>query len=271
VVGAVVVLTVAAIGYEQYIPIHHVERARLSRLVVDRPPSGFQVKPTSSAEVSAASNPFATVKAAAKRSPNSTGSYSIDWATTGSSTDGASVLVSLLPSGSDAAAVQAEAVKAYLAAGSFKSNNLSFEGSFSVPSPSDADTAAFTSTSSKSQKSEQKVAVVVFREDRVVLVEFAQENTVAKAEAGATSLAGAEFEHLRQLGSGFSLVVTNWPLEASLIYAAVVVAIVAAMFSAAPVVNRNRRRRRLAQEAAARRQIRGRGRKIAKNQAARRR
>jgi hypothetical protein len=268
VVGAVVVLTVAAIGYEQYIPIHHLQRARLSRLVVDRPPGGFAVKPTSSAEVSATSNPFATVKAAAKRSPNSTGSYSIDWAVTGSSTEGASALVSLLPSGSDAAAVQAEAIKAYLGASSFKSNNLSFEGSFSVPTPSDAGTAAFTSTSSKS---EQKVAVVVFREDRVVFVEFVQETTVAKAEAAATSLAGAEYEHLRQLGSGFSLVVTSWPLEASLIYGAVAVAIVVAMLSVAPAVSMTRRRRRLAQEEAARREFRGRGRKIARHQAARRR
>jgi len=268
VIGSVIVVIVAFIGYQRYIPIHHVERGRLSRLIVARPPSGLNPKPTNAAEVDASSSPFAAVQAAAKRSPNSTGSYSVQWTETGSSTSGASVLASLLPSDSDAVTVQAEAAKAYLAAGSFKSDGYGLAGTFAVPSVKGEAAALYRSTSTKTVG---HLATVVFRFDRVVIVEFVPETSAATAQATATSLAEAEYAYLRQLGSGFSLTATTRPLEASLIYAAVAVAIIAAMFSVPPVVTRGRRRRRLAGEEAARREVLGRGRKIAKHHAARRR
>jgi hypothetical protein len=264
-----IVLIVAAVGYVVLIPIHHVERARLSRLVVTRPVSGFKVKPTSSSQLAAASSPFAEVKTAAKKSPNSTGSYSIQWAATSSSSAGASLLASLLPSGSDANAVQAEAAKSYLAAASFKSESFTSEARLSVPSVAGAEAATFAPTSSKVHEG---LGVVEFRVDHIVVVVIvAQQSTPAAAGASAVSLANAEYEHLRQLGSGFSLTVTTWPLVASLIYGGVTLAIVAGLLLAPATVGRGRRRRVLAREEAARRELRGRGRKIAKHQAARRR
>ena len=268
VVGAVVVLGVAAVGYEKYIPIHHVDRALLSRLVVARPPTGLVVKPIDAAEVPASSNPFTAFKSAAKRSPNSTGSYSVDWSATGSSSDGASLLVSLFPSEADAVAAEAQAMKTYLTSGGFKSNGYVLAGRFSVPSLPGSGAAAFKSTAAKS---DSHLAAVTFRLDRVVVIESVQESSAAPAQAVATSLAQTESAHLRQLGSGFSLKFTTRPLAASLIYGAVAIGIGIVIVSTPPLVSRNRRRRLRAQEAAAQRELRSRGRKIARHQAARRR
>ena len=74
------------------------DQARLSRLVVTTPPAGFGAKPTGSAAVPTSSNPFSTFKTMAKRAPNRTGAYDIEWRGTGSSSANlASVLVAWLP------------------------------------------------------------------------------------------------------------------------------------------------------------------------------
>jgi hypothetical protein len=265
-VGVVVILAVAAIGYERYIPIHHVQRARLARLVVASPGAGFTAKPAATNEVPASSSPFAALKTAATRSPNSTGAYSVEW--TGASSSIASVLVSMLPSRSSAAAVAAQATTAYLGAASFKSNNYVLAGRLAVPEVTGAQGATYRPTSAKATT---RLAVAVFQVDRYVVVEFAQRSNAAAADSTVTGLAQAEAQHLRQVGSGFSLVVTTWPTAASLIYGGVTLAIAVLTLIVPVGVTRGRRRRRLAREAMARRALQGRGRKIAKHQAARRR
>jgi hypothetical protein len=267
-VGAVVVLAVAAIGYDRFIPIHHVQRPRLAHLVVTNPGPPFAAKPASSNEVPASSNPFAAYKTAAKRAPNSTGAYSVGWTGSASSSDVASVVVSLLPSKSDATSVEAQAPTTYLGATSFKSNSYALVGPLAVPAVTGAQGATFRPTSAKGTP---RLVVVVFQMGRYVVVDFVQRTGATAAQASATSLAQAEAQHLRQVGSGFSLVVTTWPTDASLIYGGVAVAI-ALITVVVPVgVSRGRRRRRLAREAVARRAVQGRGRKIAKHQAVRRR
>jgi hypothetical protein len=265
-VGAVIVLVVAFIGYERYIPIHHVERGRLSRLVVTAPPAGFKAKPTA-AEVPASSSPFAALKTAATHSPNNTGSYSLQWTGSATSTDVASLLASWLPDAAAAATVQGQAGTTYLATASFKTDSYSLLSHFSVPQVAGAQGATF----GPAKGATPRLAVVVFRQGRIVVVDYAQQATAAKAVAAATSLAQVESTHLKQVGSGFTLKVTIWPLTASLIYAGVAVAL-AALVVVVPIgVSRGRRHRRLAREAAARRALQGRGRKIAKHQAARHR
>jgi hypothetical protein len=268
--GAVAILVIAAIAYVEFIPVHHVEQSRLSQLVVTKPPAGFSAKPTSSATVPASSSPFAALKTAAKRSPNQTGAYVIQWPGTGtqsSSSDVASVVLSWLPSTSDAATVQKQAVSAYLAAGSFKTDDsYSLESRFAVAGVPGAAGVIFGPAPSTGHLG---LAVAVLGEGRFVSVDFAQLSSPAPAQAAATSLAQAEYAHLRQVGPGFTLGVTHYPLEASLILIGVAVTLAALLVLVPLGVSRGRRHRRLAREAASRRAVQGRGRKIAKHHAAR--
>ncbi len=266
--GAVAILVIAAIVYEEFVPVHHVEQSRLSQLVVTKPPAGFSAKPNSSAPIAASSSPFKALQAAAKRSPHQTGAYVIQWpGTKSSSSDVASIVVSWLPSGSDAGAVQKQAISSYLQSGSFKADDsYSLKQRFAVAGVPGAGAAIFGPAPSKAQLG---LAVVVFPEGRYVAVDFAQLSSPAAAQAAATSLARAEYAHLRQLGSGFSLGVTHYPLEASLILAGVALVLAALVVLVPLGISRGRRRRRLAREAASRRALQGRGRKIARHQAAR--
>jgi hypothetical protein len=265
--GALAVLVIAAIAYEEFIPIHHVEQSRLSRLVVIKPPAGFSAKPTSSAVVPASSSPFKALQTAAKQSPNHTGAYVIQWpGTKSSSTEVASVVVSWLPSDSDAAAVQKQAASSYLQSGSFKTNSYSLKQRFSVAGIPGAAGGVFGPAPSKGQLG---LAVVVFPEGRYVAVDFAQLSSPAAAQGAATSLAQAEYAHLHQVGTGFTLGVTHYPLEASLVLVGVAVTLATLVVLVPFGIIRGRQRRRLAREAASRRAVQGRGRKIAKHQAAR--
>jgi hypothetical protein len=265
--AAVIVVVVAAIGYVMFVPVHHVERTRLSRLVVAHPPAGYNAKAGNSGQVAATSSPFAEVKAAAKRSPDSTGSYSIEWTATKSTTNGASLLVSMLPSQSDAAVVLKQARQGYLDAGSFKTEKYAFAGPFAVPAVQGASGSLYVVSS----KTDDRLAVVAFPEGRFVVVLFVQQTGAAKAEADATSLAEAQLGHLQQVGQDFSLRVTTYPTVTTIVYWVVTGLIVVAILAVPPGIRRRRRHRLRAREEAARREFRGRGKKIARHHAARRR
>jgi hypothetical protein len=265
-VAAVVVLVLAGIGYKLFIPVHHVERGRLAGLVVSHPPAGFTAKPASSSQVTAASNPFAEVKAAAKRSPNATGSYSVEWTATGSSSNGASILVSMLPTESDAVTVLRQAAQGYLKSTSFKSESYPFAGNFNVSGLPGAGAALYKVDPTKG---DQRLAVVAFRQSRFVAVEFVQQDSPAAAQAAAGTLARDERSHLQQVESGFSLVDTTYPTAASVILGVVAVLLAAGLVVVPPAMRRGRRIQDERRAASARRQVRGRGHKIARHQAAR--
>lgn len=269
-VGAALVLIVGAAVYQWVIPVHHVEQSRLSRLVVSKPPAGFNVKPSSSSVIPASGTPFSAFKTAASRAPNRSGAYDIGWpGTTSSSINEASALVMWLPTTSDAAAVQKQAVATDLAASSYKSaGGYSLERRFDVGGVPGAQAAVYGPASSKSTQG-QGVAVVVFPEGRYVVTDYVQMTSATQAQAEASSLTEAEDLHLRQAGPGFTLSVTHWPLEASLVFAGVTVALAALVVLVPLGVIRARRRRQSARQAAARRAVQGRGRKIARHQAAR--
>jgi hypothetical protein len=266
-VGAAVVLIAGGLVYQWAIPIHHVESSRLSRLVVTKPPAGFSAKPTSSAVVPTASVPFSAFKTAAKRSPHHSGAYDIQWPGQASSpTDAASVQVAWLPSRSEAAAVEKQAVTTDLGPGTFKADSYTLERRFMVAGVPGAEGALFGPTPSKGK---QGVAVVVFPEGRYAVIDLVALASAPQARTEVTSLAEAENAHLQQVGPDFTLSVTHWPLEASLIFAVVTVALAALVVLVPVGVIRARRRQRSAREAAKKRAVQGRGRKIARHQAAR--
>jgi Flp pilus assembly protein TadB len=177
--------------------------------------------------------------------------------------------------------VEKQAVSTDLAATSYQSaDGYSLERRFTIAAVPGAQAAVYGPQASKSNqsggsshtsKSDQGegVAVVVFPEGRYVVTDFVQMTSATKAQAEATSLTKAEETHLHQIGSGFTLSVTHLPLEASLIFAGVTVGVAALVVLVPLGVSRARRRQRLAREAASRRAVQGRGRKIARHQAAR--
>jgi hypothetical protein len=176
-------------------------------------------------------------------------------------------VVSWLPSASDAAAVQKQAVSTELAAGSFKGlDNYSLERRFAIAGLPGGQAALFGPASSKASGG---VAAAVVPEGRYVVFDFVQMTTIAKAQVALTALANAEDLQLRRVGQGFSLSETHWPLEASLVFVAGTVALAALVVLVPLGVRRGRQRQRSAREAASRRAVKGRGHKIAGRQAAR--
>lgn len=264
--GALLVLVLAAVGYELYIPVHHVERGRLSRLAVTAAPAGFKAKPTASSEVSAADNPFAAFKTAAGHSPNATGAYSVQWSDAASTNDTAQLLVSWLPSAADATAVVKQATTTYLSPTSFKTDSYTLLSRLTVPAVPGAAGATFGPAPSKGT---ERLSVAAFQDGRFVVVGYVQQSGAAKSGSSAVALAQAESARLKAVGTGFTLRVTSWPVVASLIYAGVAVAIAALVIVVPFGLARSRRHRQLARQAMARRAVRGHGHKIAKHQAAR--
>ena len=92
---ALVVLVVAAVGYQLVVPTVHVERGRLARLVPSKPGlAAFDKAKPQAAEQDDTKTRLAAMTAAAKRSPNQTGIYSIQWVPT--QTTGVGIVAFLL-------------------------------------------------------------------------------------------------------------------------------------------------------------------------------
>ncbi len=263
----VVLLAVAAVGYYRYIAMREVDRGRLAALVVTEPPSGFTNKPADSAQVPASSSSFPTVKAAAKRSANSVGSYAVQWTSPASSSDSASLLVSLLASASQAALVQSEAASQYLGPQSLKSEDYVFVGRVAMPSVSGAQAAVF-----KSSSSGPPVVTVLYRVGRAQVVEFVGlGGAQSKAASTAATLASAESAHLDGVLPGFSLSKTSWPPLATLVYWSAASTIILVGIAIPIIVRRTRAKRVEAQQRAAKRHLQSRGQKVARRQASRHR
>jgi hypothetical protein len=262
--AAAVVVLLAVVGYFMFVPLHRLERGRLSQVAAIAAPSGFTPKPTNTSEQQASGIPFKELQAAAKKSPSSTGAWSVEWTGAKSAGDIASLLAMMLPSRADAATVRSQAASYYVSPDSLSSDDYKYLTSFTVPSLTGAQAALF-----KPATGTQLLAVSVFQDGRYVAVTYGDTGSAAQAEATASSLARSEAAHLKTLGQGLSLRVTRWPLVASLVWWAVAVALAAALVVGPGLVGRARRRRRLAREAAARRSLAVRGSKIVKRQRAR--
>jgi len=267
--GIAVFLAAAAAVYLAFVSVDKVETGRLSRLVVTKPPAGFNPKPAAANTVPASSSQFAAVKAAGKRSPHSTGTYSIEWSdSTGGGSNAVSLVVSVLPTAADAAKVQSEAKSTYLSTGSLKSASYTYAGSVAVPSIPGASAAFFT----PSTLTNPPVVVVAFQVDHAQATEFIGVPGSKQAiENEAVSFAHSEYEHLRAVLPGFSLVTTTRPVTESVVYW-VIVALVLLVAVSGPVLRRRAKERRLQAAERARTQHKTvRGSKIARRQAARRR
>jgi hypothetical protein len=203
-------------------------------------------KPVQTEQVPASSSPFPGVQAAAKRSPNATGSYSSEWTSPTASTSVDEILASLLPTTATATSVTAAANTTYLTPKALSSGGYTRKSAAALAGIPAARTAVFTSTTAGAYP----LAVVVFRVDRVVVVVFAQRKaTAVVTSSAAASLAVAEYHQLEKVAPGFSLLKTTHPRVASIVFAVASVAV--ALAAAGLVVTFGWwRRRRAAKEAA---------------------
>jgi hypothetical protein len=259
-------VVVAIVVFFVLIPVHSVQRSRLSALVPSHPPAGFNNKPASSTQVAASNSPFPEVKAAAKSSPNSTGSYSIEWTKASPSNDAVSLIASMLPSTKDASTVQSQAKSNYLGQQSLKSASYNYVAPVAVPGIPGASAALFSSSTGN-----PPLVVVAFQKGRAQVTAFVgvAGQTIA-GESTARSVASSEYRLLNKVLPGFTLTRTSWPLVASIVYWLVAAAVIAAAVLVPWARRRVIERRRLSAEVARTRAVGARGSKIARRQAARR-
>lgn len=242
---AVLVLVVAAIGYQQVIPITHVARGRLAELVITQPGvKEFDTKPAQSAELPVAKTGLSVLEAAAKKSPNATGSYLVAWAGAGPNNAMESV-VFLAPSADVARKVDAQILAMNLSAQALSSSQLNRLSTFTVPGVPGSNGSLYGSAANTPGASQ--LAVTAFQSGRLVTVTEALHPTNAQADSETATT--AEFRHLRSVGPGFSLDVVHRPLTATIVWVAGAVVIALLVALSPTVVRRSRRRRQERREA----------------------
>lgn len=246
---AVLVLAAAGITYQFVVPVHDVVRGRLARLVVSKPglPAFAKTHPQTG-QPDDTQTGLSTVTAAAKKSPDHAGVYSIEWSP--SQTSGAAVIAFLLPSDSAASSTLGEIRSHQLASGAYSSNSMSRTSTFAVAGVPGSHGSVF-SPDAKAPKGTPTLSVVALQAGRLVAVEEVI-GTSSNAKPWSQQLASAEYAHLRGAEPGFTLSVTRYPLVATIVWAAGAV-VLAAIAALAPLLwarRRDKRRRQWEEEMA---------------------
>jgi hypothetical protein len=269
-VAAALVVLVAGLVFDEWIVMRPLDRGQLARLVVPTAPPGFTQKPASSTLVESSSSPLTEARTAAEQAPSQTGSWATTWDTPKASNDSASVLVTYLPSASEAALVEKQAETQFLGANSFQSQSYALVGPVAVTGVPGARGAVFKPSGTATTP---PVASVVFSYGRAqVLVILGQTGTPAATGAAAAILSRSEYAHLQADLAGFRMGhVTRVPLIASLAYWGVLAGVMALAVFIPLGMRRRRRRRAEARRRIATQQHQLRGAKIARRQASRRR
>jgi len=243
---AVVVLAVAAVGYQAVIPSNHIVRSRLARLALTEPGvAGYNVKPANAGEQPAAQTGLTALVSAAKRSPNETGVYAIEWAP--SQPNAAGDVVLLLPTRAQAAVVLSEVRAQQLAVKSYSSEGLVRRSTYTVDGIPGATGSVYTA-SATGAASMPGLVVTSFQFGRAVVVSEAL--SITHTQADADTIASNEYARLRRVEPGFTLNVVDRPMVATILWGAGAVAL-AAVVALGPLARRrrmNRRQRRIEEE-----------------------
>jgi hypothetical protein len=237
---ALVVLVVAAVAYQLVVPSVHVVRTRLTRLVLTKTGvTAYDKAKPQAGEQNDTQTGITALTTAAKRSPNQSGLYSIEWSPTDSS--GAGIIAFLLPSDSAASAALSQIRAQQLAAGSYSSNSLTRVSTSAVPGVPGSYAATYRPLANDGA-SVPSLAVTVFRYGRVVAVSEAASPGSTAGPAAKTITTG-EYGNLRRLGAGFSLSVTRYPVVATTLWIVAAV-VLSAMAALVPLARRRRAQRR---------------------------
>lgn len=236
---AVAVLVVAAVGYQQVIPITHIARTRLAGLVVTRPGvKEFDNKPAQATELPVAKTGLSVLEGAAKKSPDTSGSYLVAW--TGATANNALETVAFLaPTPAVAKHLQAQVLSTNLSPQALSSSSLSRLSTFTVPGvPGSA--GSLYGSSAKTAGASQ-LAVTAFQYGRVVTVSEALHPTSAQPDSETATT--TEYHHLQAVTPGFTLKVVHRPLTATIVWVAGAL-LIAVLVALSPVIARRTRQRR---------------------------
>lgn len=237
---AVVVLAAAAALYTVVVPATHVQRSRLATLVPTA--SGlrqFAKVPAHGTVQNAARTGLTDVTAAAKKTPDRTGVYSVSWAASQTSVGG--VIAFLLPdaAGTKGAATEFEAHQ--LGTTSYAANGLHRQHAGAVAGIPGSHVATFV-PSAKAPKGTPSLALTEQRYGRVVAVTEAI-GTATDVGTEASALATREYALLQRQHGQVDLAVTEYPLGGTIGWAVGAV-VLSAAFALLPVSWRRRRERR---------------------------
>lgn len=213
VLRGVVVLVVAAVGYQLLIPQTRIDRSRLKDLVVTRPGiKAFDIKPAGAAEQQAARIGLPAVVTASKRDANHTGIYSIEWTPTQST--GAGVVAILLPTRAEAATTLAQFSKQQLGAASYKADSLTRTATFTVGGVPASAGSVYATPASAGPATE--LGVAAFSSGRVVSI--VQVLNPSNTQPDATAVIRAEYGHLRTVEPSFTLKRVTHPMVATILW-----------------------------------------------------
>lgn len=266
VVVAVVVLALAALGYDLFVKQSHYDTNTLAELVIPHPGvAGLKPVAMQAQVVPTASSTYPTVKKLGLYDANHTGSYGATWQGTKTAHNGLTLLADLLPTHADARKVRAEAAKLDLAPDAFSSNHFTFLSHFSVPGVPGAVGSAY-SVPASSTSTGGSASTVVFRFNRVVVSELVETGTKSLTKPDVVSVARSEYSLLQQVEPGFSMQVTTRPTGSSIVYGIVSLVLVALVLVVPSIVRRRRAVRHHRRADRARYQYRARGRRVVRRQ-----
>ncbi len=261
----IVVLAIA--GYFVFVPQTVADQQRLDALVVQRSGiAGLPAAPSGSSAGQAAAG-LPALAAAAKSSPASTGTWSTDWIAPGKNAVGAEsyLVLDLLPTVKQATTLRGQLVGAYLAKSTYTGQKYAETAAFEVPAAK-ADRLASSAATYRRVKSKTEpagtITTVVEQVGRADAIVYVQLGTASRAQA--TALATSELALLRRVEPGFTLISTNYPWLASLLWWVVAAALALIAWGGPKLVVAARERARAHQEALARAQFQMRGQKVLK-------
>lgn len=272
-VAATVVVGLAALGYVLWIPVRHVNPAKVASLAVTGSLPGIAGSPHGT-QGDPSTSQLAAVRRAAASTPAETAQYTVTWGggTAGTKTPSAMLMVLALPRTTDARAARVDARRSYAGRTSFIAQGVGYAGPLHLRSVPEATAATYTAgTSPTITPTTRRVDAAVFSVGRVVVVATTQ-GTQSQAKVALDALAAAEYRHLGRLlpaGAAPGLGETSFPLVASLVYVAVAAVVLAAVQFAPWAMAAARRRREAAWEAALRRERASRGSKVVRRRAGR--
>ncbi|HUZ19493.1 MAG TPA: hypothetical protein VMU75_02845 [Acidimicrobiales bacterium] len=260
----VLVAVLATAGYFLFIPITHLEGARLAALVVAEPGiGGFKATPSGASVQVAARSALGAVRSSAAHAPDATGGYTVSWGGATVPQDALSLSVMLVATPADARHAAGEARATYLAATTYQSESYAFRSQYALAAIPGSTAATYVRSTSKSAPAGQ-LRIAVFAVGRALTIEFLATTTGSARQL--LSVATAQYRHLLAVPADYSISTTSDPPLASVLYGLVAAALMGLAYVVPILGGKARARRRRREQQRAQYQYRSRGRKVLKRQ-----
>ena len=186
------IVVVSVVGYVLFVQSSHVDRQRLSSLVIEQTGvKALKPKPVEAEKnASPAKSSFAEMKKAAVTNPSQTGGFGKEWSGSTASGDVATELSSWPLTSAQAETVRAEAVAEYADSNALKAADTAVTSRFTLRTVSGAFGVGFMIAKSSTITATSGTAIV-YRIGRAVAVKYVRTSTDELSRADATTMAEA--------------------------------------------------------------------------------